>query len=114
MAQGLVKQFIRAKPKAIVLAARNASKLSETAEFAKTLEPEVEILCVPTDITDGTAVQALFQKVEQSYSTVNVLLNNADVSVGQTIMVDEVDITEWWQIFYETRPRCARETAKIE
>ena len=53
---------------------------------------------MPTDITDETAVQALFQRVEQSYSTVDVLVNNAGVSVGLTT-IDEMDITEWMQNF---------------
>ncbi|GAM35330.1 3-oxoacyl-(acyl-carrier-protein) reductase [Talaromyces pinophilus] len=92
------RQFARAKPKAIVIAARNAEKLKETEALALEVEPTVEIVRVPTDVTKEDSVKSLFDTVQQKFGRADVLVNNAGVSVGHT-NVDMMELDDYWQNF---------------
>ncbi|EEA20531.1 hypothetical protein TMatcc_000517 [Talaromyces marneffei ATCC 18224] len=96
--EGIVRQFARAKPKAIVIAARNADKLEETEALALGIEPTVEIVRVPTDVTSEDSVKNLFDIIQQKFGKADVLVNNAGVSVGHTT-VDMMELDDYWQNF---------------
>ncbi|KAJ4308666.1 hypothetical protein N0V94_009257 [Neodidymelliopsis sp. IMI 364377] len=94
-AAGFAPSFAATKPKAIVLVARSADKLNEVAETINKSHPDVDVLVVPTDITDPASVTALFEKVKQKYGHADVLVNNAGV-YRATSSVKEVDQKDWW------------------
>jgi len=68
----------------VALAGRRAEALSSTAPAA---------LAVPTDVTDPLSVEALFDAVRSRWGRLDLLVNNAGVSVGGT--VDELSVEDW-------------------
>ncbi|KAF9877430.1 short chain dehydrogenase reductase [Colletotrichum karsti] len=91
---GLVPAFAKAGVKAIVLVARSADRLHAVAAHAKTLNPALETLVCPTDITDEAAVKALFEQVRGAYGHADVLVNNA--AVCPTGSLTETEPKAWW------------------
>src|SRR5215813_6520320 len=61
----------------LVLAARTASDLEHTANEIKS--SSVQVISVPTDITDFNALKNLVATAEAKFGTVDVLVNNAAV-----------------------------------
>jgi short-subunit dehydrogenase len=59
----------------LILAARSLSELENVA--ASQRETGVQVLTVPTDVTDGEARQALVTAAERTFGAVDVLVNNA-------------------------------------
>lgn len=87
--------FATTGAKALVLVAKDAKKLQDTAEFVRKQYPHVETLPVPTDIADPTAVAALFDQVKEKYGHADVLVNNAGVA-KVLAPVKDTDPQEWW------------------
>lgn len=71
----------------VALAGRRAEALAETADDA------ANALAVPTDVTDPDSVAALFETVRAEWGRLDLLVNNAGVSVGGT--VDELSFADW-------------------
>jgi NAD(P)-dependent dehydrogenase (short-subunit alcohol dehydrogenase family) len=69
----------------VALAGRREEALRETAPDA---------LAVPTDVTDPTAVAALFARVREELGRVDVLFNNAGTT-GPAGTPDEIDPAAW-------------------
>lgn len=86
-----------------MIAARNADKLEETEALALGIEPTVEIVRVPTDVTSEDSVKNLFDIIQQKFGKADVLVNNAGVSVGHTT-VDMMELDDYWQNFVEFPP----------
>ncbi|KAL6704518.1 hypothetical protein ACN47E_008147 [Coniothyrium glycines] len=95
-ARGFVPAFAAAGAKAIVLVARNASKLKEVADLVGKSHPAVETLSVPTDISNPASVTALFEKITAKYGHADVLVNNAGVFKA-IAPVKDVDHAAWWE-----------------
>ncbi len=68
----------------VALAGRRAEALSETSPDA---------LAVPTDVTDPASVVALFDAVRDRWGRLDLLVNNAGVSVPGT--VEELSFEDW-------------------
>jgi NAD(P)-dependent dehydrogenase (short-subunit alcohol dehydrogenase family) len=51
-------------------------------------------LSVVTDVTDERSVQALFREVETTFGRIDLLFNNAGVSLGSTAL-PEVSLADW-------------------
>ncbi|KAF2871137.1 hypothetical protein BDV95DRAFT_573352 [Massariosphaeria phaeospora] len=94
--RGFVPAFAAAGAKAIVLVARNADKLAAVADSVTKNYPNVEVLSVPTDITDPAAVAALFEKVKSKYGHADVLVNNAG-GFNALGPAKDVAINDWWK-----------------
>ncbi|UUV34497.1 SDR family oxidoreductase [Amycolatopsis roodepoortensis] len=71
----------------VALAGRRADALAETAEG------DQNALAVPTDVADPDSVAALFETVRSAWGRLDLLVNNAGVSVGGT--VDELSFADW-------------------
>ena len=71
----------------VALAGRRAEALSATASTYSTA------LVVPTDVTDPASVTALFDAVRSRWGRLDLLVNNAGVSLGGT--VDELSFEDW-------------------
>lgn len=80
-----------------VLAARSHEDLTAVAEGA-----HGETFVVPTDVTDESAVEALFDRTVEEYGELTGLLNNA--AIGQLSLYDElrpvteIDAADWRRI----------------
>jgi short-subunit dehydrogenase len=61
----------------LVLAARSESELEQVATAADIRATGVQILTVPTDVTDRDARSALVNTAERTFGSVDVLVNNA-------------------------------------
>ncbi len=102
---------------AVVLAGRRAAALAETV--ARALEVNTSsaarTLCVPTDVSDPTAVESLFMQITAHFGRLDLLFNNAGTGAPQ-MTIDEMSIAQWRQVvdtnlngaFY-----CAREAFKL-
>jgi len=53
-------------------------------------------LPVPTDVTDPTSVEALFARTVKTWGRVDVLFNNAGVSVGAAI--EDLSLADWKRV----------------
>jgi uncharacterized protein len=61
----------------ILLVARTESTLGEVAKEIEALSSKAEPVVLPCDVTDTDAVQKLQEKVEETYGTPNIVVNNA-------------------------------------
>jgi NAD(P)-dependent dehydrogenase (short-subunit alcohol dehydrogenase family) len=80
-----------------VLVARNDAQLAEAAQDVRDIDAGIKVLTVPTDVSDETAVAALFDKVKSSFGTADVLVNNAGLS-GAEEYIHAVDPKAWWKL----------------
>ncbi|MEU3624435.1 3-oxoacyl-ACP reductase [Amycolatopsis coloradensis] len=74
----------------VALAGRRADALAETAGG------EAKALPVPADVSDPDSVAALFEAVRAEWGRLDLLVNNAGVSVGGT--VDELSFVDWKRV----------------
>jgi NAD(P)-dependent dehydrogenase (short-subunit alcohol dehydrogenase family) len=82
----------------VVLAGRREHALRETLDDGPPA-PERAIV-VPTDVTDASAVKALFAQAADAYGRVDVLFNNAGL-FGSVSPLDEVTLQDW-QVVVQT------------
>lgn len=90
--------FAQTKPKALVLVARNAKALEGVAAEIRSVDPDIKTLIVPTDVTDETSVNALFEKVQGEFGGADVLINNSGASSPPAPLRD-ADPKSWWKDF---------------
>ena len=88
--KSIAKQFA-AEGANLAIAARNAEKLEAAANELR--EHGTDVLAHPTDVTDESAVQSLFDAVKKKYGRVDILVNNAGAFDGGRI--DEVTLEGW-------------------
>ncbi len=63
----------------LVLAATSEQNLRHALSELKTISPETNILILPTQMEDPLQVKALFQKIQQHFKRMDVLVNAAGV-----------------------------------
>jgi len=97
-ARGFAPAFAKAAPKAIVLVGRDAGRLRTTEETVRAANPTIDVLSIPTDLTDLASVENLFRLVGTRYGHADVLVNNAG-TFGQSDVVGNVNPTTWWSDF---------------
>jgi NAD(P)-dependent dehydrogenase (short-subunit alcohol dehydrogenase family) len=74
-----------------------------------------QTLVVPTDVTEETAVQALFSTAKEKFGRIDLLFNNAGV-FAPGIAIDEVSIEHWKEIVDVNLTGyflCAREAFRV-
>ena len=74
--------FAAADAKGIVVVARNAEKLALTEKDVRGINPEVQVLSIPTDIGDEASVERLFAQVKTMSGSAEVFINNTGSLVG--------------------------------
>ncbi|MBT4514818.1 MAG: SDR family oxidoreductase [Chloroflexi bacterium] len=96
----------------LVLAARNAERLKESAEEIAAVG--VRTVAVPTDVASEADVIALFERAMSEFGRVDLLVNNAGVIAGDPI--EELTLEKWRQVFsvnVDGLMMCTREAFKI-
>jgi NAD(P)-dependent dehydrogenase (short-subunit alcohol dehydrogenase family) len=78
---------------AVVLTGRRKEALEATAREGEAYAGKS--LVAPADVSDSVAVRELFSRTEQAFGRLDVLFNNAGVSVPATSLEDTTD--EQWQ-----------------
>ncbi|KAF4625910.1 hypothetical protein G7Y89_g12252 [Cudoniella acicularis] len=96
------KPFAKARPKTIVLVARSAETLETTQQEVLSINKNIEVLTVPTDISSETSVTALWDKVKTHFGKADVLINNAGPLHNGTIA--DMPVSKWRQ-YFETNIR---------
>ena len=76
----------------VVLAGRRRTTLEQTIAAAGTHGSHA--LAVPTDVSDPTAVHALFQKTKETFGRLDLLFNNAGTS-APGVPLEELTIEQW-------------------
>lgn len=97
----------------VVLAGRRKDKLDEVAAVGKAAGGKC--LAVSADMTSVESVAALFKTVKDNYGRLDVLFNNAGMSVKRA-SIEDVDIDEWKRVVDTnlTGPLlCTREAFRI-
>jgi NAD(P)-dependent dehydrogenase (short-subunit alcohol dehydrogenase family) len=93
--RGLAARFA-AEGMDLVLADIDAAAL-DAVTFELAFDHPVELLTVPTDVSDADAVEALAERALARFGTVHVICNNAGV-LGRFATAWELPIDEWrWQ-----------------
>jgi NAD(P)-dependent dehydrogenase (short-subunit alcohol dehydrogenase family) len=110
--RGIAEAFA-AEGAALILTARDAALLNETAEALK--RSGAEVLVVPADLTEEKQVQEVFCQAMDRFDRLDVLVNNAGTFSGYA-PIDEVTVESWdWIMAVNLRGPllCTREAFKI-
>ena len=73
----------------VVLAGRRADKLHQVAE-----EAEETTLIVPTDVKEPASIAALFAKTKETFGRLDLLFNNAGVSM-RGMPIEDIPLERW-------------------
>ena len=76
----------------LALIGRRAEPLRAAVSALNTEFPDTEVSFYAADITDQTAIAAIFE----DFGAPDVLVNNAGIFIGEKKLKD-VDIEEWWK-----------------
>lgn len=79
----------------VVLAGRNRKTLQETLDLAGSASSNG--LVIPTDVSDSTSVEALFDKIRAEYGRLDLLFNNAGIG-APPVTPDELAIDLWQNV----------------
>lgn len=63
----------------VILAARSEQSLERIASTCEGINPHIETLVVPTDVTDEAQLRRLVEQTESRFGRIDVLVNNAGV-----------------------------------
>lgn len=91
--KGIARAFAQEGCK-VVIAARNETRLGETAEELSKIGPK--ILPVPADVTQEAAVQELFDRTMAEFGQIDLLVNNAGRIEGGPI--DELTLEKFQDV----------------
>ncbi len=59
---------------------------------------ELSGLCVPTDVSDESAVNALFDAAAESYGRVDIAFNNAGISPPEDDLIEKTELGAWQRV----------------
>ena len=110
--RGIAEAFA-AEGATLILTARDAALLNETAEALK--KSGADVLAVPADVTEEKQVQELFRQALDRFGRLDVLVNNAGTFSGYAA-IDEVSLESWdWIIAVNLRGPflCTREAFRV-
>jgi NAD(P)-dependent dehydrogenase (short-subunit alcohol dehydrogenase family) len=110
--RGIAEAFA-AEGAALVLTARDAALLNETAEALK--RSGADALAVPADVTEEKQVQEVFRQAIDRFGRLDILVNNAGTFSGYA-PIDELSLESWdWIMAVNLRGPflCTREAFRI-
>jgi NAD(P)-dependent dehydrogenase (short-subunit alcohol dehydrogenase family) len=99
--RGYAPAFAKAKPKALILVARDTKKLSVTEKLVIDAvgEGNVEVVCFGADVSNPADVDRLYDMMKSKFGHADVLVNNAGVmsTSGIAPIGDVQDVDAWWR-----------------
>jgi NAD(P)-dependent dehydrogenase (short-subunit alcohol dehydrogenase family) len=95
--RSMATQYASANVATIIICARTASELDEVEARIKETNSKVTVKKETLNVTDGAAVKALAQSVEQSFGRLDILINNAGLSRPWE-PVGETDPEDYWHV----------------
>jgi NAD(P)-dependent dehydrogenase (short-subunit alcohol dehydrogenase family) len=110
--RGIAEAFA-AEGAALILTARDAALLNETAEALK--RSGADALAVPADVTEEKQVQEVFRQAIDRFGRLDILVNNAGTFSGYA-PIDELSVESWdWIMAVNLRGPflCTREAFRI-
>jgi len=96
--QAIALAFAKADAARIVIASRSAEKLEATKQVLLKINPNVDVLVVPVDITSEDSVNHLEETVKSKVGIPNVLVNGAGLW-SSTETIGESEPKDWWADF---------------
>ena len=97
----------------VALAGRRESALNETISLAT--DANDKVVAIPTDVSDPSAVRALFTKVKNQFGRLDVLFNNAGMN-APPVSLEELSDEQWTTIVdvnFNGMFYCLREAFKV-
>jgi NADP-dependent 3-hydroxy acid dehydrogenase YdfG len=95
----MAKVWATAKASGIVLAGRRLQNLEDVAASLKTINKDVDVLTVSTDIADDSSVEALISKAKAHYGRVpDVVVSNAGYA-EEALPIGEQKTEDWFKTF---------------
>jgi NAD(P)-dependent dehydrogenase (short-subunit alcohol dehydrogenase family) len=76
----------------VALAGRRREMLEETAAQASPIGAAT--LVIPTDVSDGNAVEAMFSRITETFGRLDLLFNNAGIA-ARSVPIEELTLDEW-------------------
>ncbi|KAI1341454.1 NAD(P)-binding protein [Xylariaceae sp. FL0016] len=99
-AKAFAPAFVKSGVKGVVLLATQDEKLQAVKEELNKINPEVHILCLPTDITKASAVASAFDRIKTKFGHADILINNAAINGdGDGVRLGDADPETWWSSF---------------
>jgi len=91
------KAFAQAGAKTIIIVGRRSTKLEEGRTALLATNPQTNILTFTADVASKESVSALWDKIDDAKLRIDVLVNNAGVSVMGS-PIGKTDPDQWWQV----------------
>jgi NAD(P)-dependent dehydrogenase (short-subunit alcohol dehydrogenase family) len=86
--------------KGLALLATNVESLKDVEQQVKKINPDIQTLVIPTDISDGLAVASAFEQIKATFGHADILINNAGVNTdGEGVGIGDADPDAWWRQF---------------
>jgi NAD(P)-dependent dehydrogenase (short-subunit alcohol dehydrogenase family) len=70
--------------------------LAETEKLVNSINPDIQILSIPLDITDMAGVTKAFEAITARFGAPHVLINNAGY-INPLDSIADVDVDLWWR-----------------
>jgi NADP-dependent 3-hydroxy acid dehydrogenase YdfG len=78
----------------LVLAGRRMERLETTVAEVKKVNPDIQVLAVPTNVTDPDSVAELFAKTKETFGRLDLLFNNAGFG-GKGVLLEDIEFKTW-------------------
>ncbi|KAI1265966.1 NAD(P)-binding protein [Xylariaceae sp. FL1019] len=92
--------FAKAGVRGLALLATNAEGLATTQGLVKGINPEIETLTIPTNVSDAASVASAFAKIKDAFGHADILINNAGVNCdGEGVRFGDSDPVLYWKNF---------------
>jgi short-subunit dehydrogenase len=80
-----------------VLVARSSDGLAAVSEEIHAINKSIEVLAVPTDMSNPASISSLWDEVKTKFGHADVLINNAGTSQNGSIL--DIPEDSWWSDF---------------
>jgi len=78
----------------LVLAGRRMERLETTVAEVKKVNPDIQVLAVPTNVTEPDSVAELFAKTKETFGRLDLLFNNAGFG-GKGVLLEDIEFKQW-------------------
>ena len=88
--------------------------LDNDAQKIKKMQGKIKDLCLYCDVRNKNSVKKVFEKINEQYGGVDILISNAGTAIGGSIAeIDDKILRESFEANFFSHQNCASETIKI-